>query len=232
MAFDESTVHAIHDLYLKDVVEGFNLCPFARRCREDDKLKRIIFWPEKAHVNSQEVGQKLSELHDGEPIPDVLLLTFVVTEGHPWRKPEGFEEFLRELREVHQQAVKQSNKIASYYMVAFHPNLSVPAGKLNQATLVPLLRHSPDPVIQCVRAELLNEIRRQSQSRKFTYLQTKIEDSNFALPKVFGIQTDATISTEIARNNFLRVGSGEQRNQLEAQISNIMQLRNQSYRQG
>lgn len=227
---DDATVHAIHDLYVQEIVEGFGLCPFARRCREEDKLKRIIFWPEQTQVCSQEVAQKLNDVQSLQPVPDVVLLTFVVSEEHSWNKPDSFEIFLRELRETHAQVRKTTGGIA-YYMVAFHPYLPLSSEPLRQETLIPMLRRSPDPVIQCVRAELLDAIRKQSQTSKLARLHVKLGNENYHWPnQTFAIANGAnSLSAEIARNNFTHVGGGEGRKQLETRLQHIMQTKKRSY---
>ena len=40
----EALIQALHDRYLLEVVEDLGLCPFARRCREQGRVARPLFY--------------------------------------------------------------------------------------------------------------------------------------------------------------------------------------------
>jgi hypothetical protein len=114
-------------------------------------------------------------------------------------------------------------------MVAFHPAYvrTETRRPLTPDSLVPLLRRTPDPVIQCIRAELLDQIRRQAQ----TAAEARFRDEMARMGPEFlilaerAIQADPELSQDIARHNFDSVGAGKGREQLEAIVAEILAAR-------
>jgi hypothetical protein len=133
---------ARNDRYLLECVEKFELCPFARRCRESGALERRVL--EQSRVDEAEASRVVRELGDARfAHVEVALLIFPrlsVTSA----EMERFAALLRP-------------QTTEFFVVAFHPELSVDA--TNPDRLVPMLRRSPDPTLQLVRASLLDRVR-------------------------------------------------------------------------
>ncbi|MCA9694900.1 MAG: hypothetical protein R3A51_02430 [Nannocystaceae bacterium] len=223
-----SVVHELHDRYLREVVEGLNLCPFARRSRELGRVERPLFWVDGDAPDARAVAERIVETCAHNPDVEIILLTFVVPEGHPWATPEGFDPLVRALREAYDAAC--TGRAPRFYMVPFHPG-NVTNFAITPDSLVPLIRRTPDPVIQCVRAETLDEVRRQAQRAaegRFREALAQLGPEALALAER-SIQTDPELSSDIARHNFEAVGQGEGRARLEERILAILRARDDAY---
>lgn len=221
------TVHHIHDRFLVEIVEGFGLCPFARRSREQGRVHRPLFWTEEP-VAPSEVAQVLARTHHDHPDAEIILLTFVDRPGR-FTDLRTFDAFVVEVRAAHAALTA-----APYFMVAFHPSSGSdlpPDRPLTKDGLVPLLRRSPDPVIQCVHAEVLTQVRAQAQRAARKRMLEAVEQLDPRLRVLLenSIQTDSALSADIAQANFESVGSGPLRAQLEQRLDSIRHERRELY---
>lgn len=218
---DHDPILELHERYVSEVVEGLNLCPFARKSREEGRVHRPVF---REPVSPRRAAACVERLVAQNPDAEIVLLTFIVEPDHPWRRPEPFEAFTRAVRETY-----QGLEAPVFYMVAFHPELSgpPPGTALTQDTLVSLLRRTPDPVIQCVSASVLDRVRREAQVAARERMRATLADKDPALAVLFeqSISPDPQLSAEIARRNFAGVGSGEGRDELERRIASILAAR-------
>src|SRR5690606_19468189 len=162
---EAAAIAAIHDRYVREIVEDLGLCPYARRCREGGRLARPIFDLLEGEPGPERCADEIARVSRERPDVEVLLLTFLVPEGHRWRAAYAFEDHVRALREAYTRASEGPRLAPRYYMVAFHPapRGADPPRPLTQDSLVPRIRRTPDPVIQCIRADLLDGLRRQAQ---------------------------------------------------------------------
>jgi hypothetical protein len=225
----EAAVQAVHDRYQREVVEGLGLCPFARRSRELGRVHRPVFMvdPEQP-LDPREVVDRLARLIAEHEDAEIVLLTFPLPPGHPWFDAARFERFLVELREVWQAALRPRD----FYMVAFHPRLTAPADRRVTAdSLVPLLRRSPDPVIQCVDAAMLDRVRKQAQEIARERMLRDLEASDPALAQLFArsISPDPELSGDIARQNFANLGNPAGLARLDAKITELHEARECAY---
>ena len=224
----DATVHAIHDRYLEEIVEGMNLCPFSRKSREAGRVERPIFRPSTAEDAARHAGDLLERTIARNPAVEILLLTVPVPGAHPWSDAATFEGFLTELRADYEARAH----LPSFYMVSFHPR---PRHLKDQITrpheLVPAIRRTPDPVIQCVRAEVLDQVRREAQLVHDARLRAEVaRQSPELLALLEGcVTTDPEISSDIAQANFEAVGQGEGRARLDACIADIHADRDRRY---
>ncbi len=222
---------AVHERYLREVVEGFGLCPFARRCREQGRIQRPLFDLRRLPEGEPSAGacaQEVVAITRDHPEVEVILLTFVLPEGHAWGEPNGpggFEDYVRGLRAAY-EALGEGPR---YYMVPFHPAFRRAEGSrpLTQDSLVPLIRRTPDPVIQCIRADLLDEFRRQAQAVAEERFRSEVAklDPEIQVLLAHAIQADPELSSDIARNNFEAIGAGEGRENFERRIAEILEAR-------
>jgi hypothetical protein len=210
-------LHALHDRYLVEVVEHLGLCPFARRSREQGRVHRPLRWVHDA-IDTASVAAQLHTIVRAHPDAEILLPTFVVPADHPWRDAETFAAFVPELR-----AAYEATGGPRFFMVAFHPGFGAdPGAKVSAENLVPRLRRTPDPVIQCVNAEVLERARHAAQlTARERLIERFAHDPVMAALVARSIQADPELSAEIARNNFAAVGRGPGAHALQARISAI-----------
>lgn len=222
----EAAVQAVHDRYQQEAVEGLNLCPFARRSREQGRVHRpLVYSSEPAPAIA--AARRLREISREHPDVEVVLITFVLPReaGHPWHDVDLFEAVVKAVREAYEGEGARPR----YYMVGFHPSPRQPdpRRKPTPDSLVPLLRRSPDPVIQCIRADLLDDLRRQAQvaaDARFMAEMAKL-GPEFRLLAMHAIQSDPELSADIARHNFASVGAGAGREALERVLADILAAR-------
>ena len=232
----EALIQALHDRYLLEVVEDLGLCPFARRCREQGRVARPLFYtaddagdaPSRDAELPARAAAQVAALSEAQPTLEVVLLTFVLPRatGHPWHDVDAFEELVRAVRTSYEARTPAGPR---FYMVGFHPGLRGPDSRRPPTPdgLVPLLRRTPDPVIQCIRADLLDHIRRQAQAAanaRFIAEMTRL-GPEYAVLASQAIQSDPELSADIARHNFQQVGAGPGRATLEQRIQAILAAR-------
>jgi hypothetical protein len=236
-AWPPPAVFDLHARYVREVVEDLSLCPFARKCRELGRLHRPTFdaalrpGPE---VAARELHALVGRHRDAE----VVLLTFVTRGAIPgtpppptagereFADPEQFEDYVRAVRDAYGELRGPGPR---FYMVGFHPAYAPadPRRPLTADSLVPLLRRTPDPVIQCIRADLLDDLRRQAQAAadaRFMAEMAKL-GPEFKLLAMQAIQSDPELSADIARHNFASVGGGDGRAELERRVADILAAR-------
>ncbi|MFV8752995.1 hypothetical protein ACNOYE_20810 [Nannocystaceae bacterium ST9] len=230
----ESAVQAIHDRYQREVVEGLGLCPFARRSRELGRVHRPVFMIDPEHpeperpLDPREVVDRLARLIDTHADVEIVLLTFPLPPGHAWLDVARFDRFLVELREVWQAQPRPRD----FYMVAFHPGNATSSDRsLTADSLVPLLRRSPDPVIQCVDAAMLDRVRKQAQESARERMLRDLEARDPALAQLFArsISPDPELSGDIARQNFESLGDPGGLARLDAKIRELHLAREHAY---
>lgn len=225
-----AVVHRIHDRYLTEVVEALGLCPFARRSRELGRVYRPLVRTTDAPSKIRDVLEVIHTAIATQRDVEIVLVTFVDRHGH-FASPLEFESFVARIRDAYSQSGREP-----FFMVAFHPRLgewSLPSSRppLTRDSLVSVIRRSPDPVIQCVRASVLERARAQAQRNAREKLLESVGGKDPQLRALIAqsVQTDSELSAEIARNNFAAVGAGEGRQELERVLEQIFQDRRQSY---
>ncbi len=224
MPIDDAEVHRIHARYLEEVVEGLGLCPFARRSREQGRVHRPVFRVQEDTPGADEVATGIADITRGHDDAEILLATFVDPLGR-FAAPSAFEVFVTAVK-----AAYAALEAPLYFMVAFHPRLDETIDLTRPVTkdsLVPLLRRTPDPVIQCVNAQVLERARANAQQAAFR----KLMDAHGHDPLLRAllqrsVQTDSELSADIARSNFATCGSAEGRAELERRIAAIIAERN------
>ncbi len=215
-------VHALHDRYLVEIVEGLGLCPFARRSRELGRVHRPVWWVDAdTRPTPDDAAARLAAIATAAPDLEIVLLTFVVAPDHAWNDAESFAAFTPLLR-----AAYERRSGPRFFMVPFHPAFPAPAPGGRPEALVPAIRRSPDPVIQCVHAEVLERVRAQAQVTARERLRERFaHDAVMAALIEKSVQADPELSAEIARNNFAAVGSGTGRDELDRRIADIARER-------
>lgn len=227
-----AALDALHARYVREVVEDLSLCPFARKCRELGRLHRPLF---PAPASALDAARRLFDVVSAHPDVEIVLLTFITRGAVPGAPPaptpaeqafadcQRFDEFVKEVRDAYAGLPRASER---FYMVGFHPAYTRADTRrpLTPDSLVPLLRRTPDPVIQCIRADLLDQIRRQAQTAADARFREEMArlGPEFLILAERAIQADPELSQDIARHNFDSVGSGPGRERLEARIADIL----------
>jgi hypothetical protein len=152
------------------------------------------------------------------PDVEIVLQTFVDLTGR-WPTPDPFDAFVAEVREHYDQL-----DAPTFFMVGFHPAFGEP-DRLNPQTFVQLLRRTPDPVIQCVRAEVLERVRAQAQATARARQLAQIVDPELRALFERSIMADSELSSDIAEHNFASVGIGEGRARLERALEQVQAAR-------
>jgi hypothetical protein len=173
----ERAALARNDRYLREFVEALNLCPFARRCREEERLVRRVI------LDDYLLPALLRAAAEVETLPEkqcevALLLVPGFTDG-----AAAFLELCAEVR----------RRLRYFHCVAFHPELK--ADFSSETRIVHFLRRAPDPTLQLVRIATLERVRGERTGGTI-YLSD---------PAVKDIHLPPSLSEEIARANLATV---------------------------
>ena len=142
----------VYERYAVEVVEAFQLCPWARRARLDGQVRTDVLVQPAPDVGLI-LGQ-LDEIFRDQRIEVGLILLPRVT----WDR-HGFRRFVEEVRVGHAAGHAAARALGppSLAMAAFHPRAPIDLG--TAARLVTFLRRTPDPTIQIVRQTALAAVR-------------------------------------------------------------------------
>lgn len=226
-----TVVHDVHDRFLLEVVESLGLCPFARRSRELGRVHRPLIYDPLA--SPADVAVRLHALVTAHADAEIVLFTFIDPGPKQPRfaRARDLDDFVKEVRPAYDPLGGPT-----FFMVGFHPRSGEPdpgdpPQRPTADSLVPALRRTPDPVIQCVRAEVLERVRWQAQVASHAKMMAEAEKLDPRLRKILehSVQPDSSLSADIARRNFEAVGKGEAREQLEAQLTALRHDRDAAY---
>lgn len=220
-------IQELHERYVEEIVEQLNLCPFSRKARLDGHVHRVMHDVDAAGVDVASCARELVDLVTAHPEYAIVLLTFPVALEHVWQDPEVFHSFKVQL---HNAFDVLDGPL--FHMVCFHPHHVLKEGVLlNHETLIPLLRRTPDPVIQCVRASILDAMHAEADVRA---RQERVKEVAHMLGSgmtesmretIYYSEMEHVLSRRIARHNFLSVGEGVGRAQFDAAIDALLTSR-------
>lgn len=139
---------AVYGRYQREIVEGFNFCPYARQARDDGAVRVEVSLdrePTRASVLA-----RADELAADERVEiGLLLFPRVFVDRFDWQRFVG---------EVHDLDAKSPRPLAKQFAAAaFHPQAEPDTG--SPARLVSFIRRTPDPSIQFVRISVLARMR-------------------------------------------------------------------------
>jgi len=188
--------------YLESVVEGLQLCPYARGARLAGgvRLERVGTPHDAAHCAARVAA--LSE----DAAVEAILLVFELAPGDPRREPRAFEAFLRQFQGLH-----RASGCAAFYSVMFHPGIREGTARTTPESLVQVIRRAPVPLIQCLRASVMDAVRASAQSEARDRLAATTPSGGWTL-------TDSVLSQAVAQANFARYGEGAGRRELEDRL--------------
>lgn len=147
-----------NDRYLREFIEALSICPYARMCREQERLYRAVFL--QSQPTPQSVAEHVLSLESLSQF-EIGLLLFPNFAG-PGRPGEAhpFERFVTETRNLYG---KLRRPPPGFFLVAFHP--AMPMNLANPDVAVRFMRRSPDPTIQLVRPGVIESIRNPNHDR-------------------------------------------------------------------
>jgi hypothetical protein len=199
----EAEVRRLLDRYIEEIVETYDLCPWARAARTGGELAVAILW---GTPSSEACATAAAELlarpssAGGTRVAMVVAPELAVTPA--------------ELREIRGEV---ATRVTIAGVAEFHPD--APLDATTPARLVPYLRRSPDPMLQLVPHAILASVR-TPQPRYATLDQLKALNDLAAAPK-------QDIGDRIAATNHARVAADGAA--IEAKLAEIFADRDASY---
>lgn len=135
----------LHERYQQEVVEAFNLCPWAKSAR---MTGNTVPWVDDGRPLLDQLGDA------ARSSAEVLFLIVPIYTGDR----AAFSDLVATL--IAEDAKTYRDSSPPFAMAAFHPeSLPVSASELSAETLIPHLRRSPNPTIQLVRLDALERVR-------------------------------------------------------------------------
>ena len=148
----EAMALARHERYVREFVEAFNFCPYARRSREMGTLHRVVLLEDGFEAAASAIASAIERF---EQLPaDSMEVGFIILPLLSQR-PQEFEMLVRAARE--KTEARHGSSATPFYCVAFHPAFAEDLADEHRA--VRFLRRSPDPTVQLVRASVLEKVR-------------------------------------------------------------------------
>jgi len=194
-----AAVRRLLDRYLVEVVEAYNLCPWARTARTGGELTVEVLWgTPSADAFAEAAARALVQ-------PDTRVAMVVAPElaASPAQ--------LRAIRDV------VATRLPTAGIAEFHPEAAYDPA--SPARLVPYLRRSPDPLLQLVPLELLDRLRAHTAVVDITDQAQML--SNLAAPP------RGDIADTIAEDNHARVTASAAT--IEAILEDIAADRRRTY---
>lgn len=204
----------INSRYVSEVIEAFDLCPWASSVRDGAGLeRRVLLAAEDTPVLRTELLALIEELA-GEEGVDIGLLIFPNLDI----TPGAFRALVAAMESGHARAHPRSEMPMA--MADFHPRAALDLS--SAARLVSFIRRAPDPTIQLVRRSAMARVgNRENEGSMFA-------ESLAAFMPLMGTAPKASVSDNIARNNLRtveRVGVAT----IEAILENIADDRERAY---
>jgi len=191
--------------YLESVVEGLELCPYARPARRAGGVRMERIGTRDAVA---QCVARVAALAQDAAI-EAVLLVFDLEAGDPRHEAGAFHTFLREF-----QGLYRAQGFPAFYSVMFHPGIREGAARTTPDSLVQVIRRAPVPMIQCLRASVMDAARAQAQSGARERLAANAPSGPWALG-------DSVLSHDIAEANFARCGEGAGRRELEERLRDL-----------
>lgn len=150
---DTAAVLARNDRYLREFVESFQICPFARSCRERGGLLRDVVAGE-GEALLEPMMAALRNLHAPQFAHIEVALLIAPEFGDDAR---AFEQFANRLATAVRADLRREGADLLFHVVAFHPHLR--GSDADPWRLVGLLRRTPDPTLQVVRISVIDSVK-------------------------------------------------------------------------
>jgi hypothetical protein len=175
----------INQRYVSEIVEGFDVCPFARGARTGGAFgRRVIVEATRDPAPSLAAIDALA----ADPALEVAVLIYPrVRLG-----ASDFDDFVRLLRQA-----DEARRRPPFALAMFHPDATY--GTESPERMVMFFRKTPDPTIQLVRFDVLDAVKR-GQGGKFLF-----EWSAEGWAELMRRTETPSVSDRITRDNFAMV---------------------------
>lgn len=155
-----------NERYLREFIEELSICPYARMCREQQRLYRAVSL--QAQPTPQSVAEHVLSL---EPLRQFEIGLLIFPNFTPHVSPHQLgtntvgesHQFERFVAEARNHYGKLRKGVPGFFLVAFHP--AMPMNLANPDVAVRFMRRSPDPTIQLVRPEVIDSVRNPHHNR-------------------------------------------------------------------
>jgi hypothetical protein len=176
----------LNDRYLNEAVLGFGLCPWAERVLSGGELRRDVILDETPALAAALAF--VDELAGaGQTVAVGILIFPCVAVGSA-----AFDRFTEEVRRADRERCRREGR-KDFVMAAFHPHAADTFETPYQ--LISFVRRTPDPMIQLVRAELMDQLRAARPS-----LSDDLAQQNFTTVKARGAEQLDAILRDIRRD--------------------------------
>lgn len=149
---------AVYRRYAVEFVEGLRMCPWAERSRADGHTREHYGFASGADEAEREALDALQDLGDDESIEVGLVIFPRLSLDRA-----DFERLVASIRE--RDVARNRPARAPMALAAFHPDATPNAETAYR--LVPFIRRSPDPLIQCVRVSILDDLRKGDRGTNY-----------------------------------------------------------------
>lgn len=201
----------LHSRYTEEIVERFDICPWARRARTAGEWERYVLLQVDGDLEAPLDAIRRVGLDPRRLSVAILILPRIDL------SPRHFDDFVAALRKADQD---RSDGRPSFVAASFHPDY--PRNDRSPASLVPFFRRSPDPSIQLVRLSILDEARGGSHG-KFLF-----DFSPSAYAELARRRENPSVTDRITTDNAARLQS-ETPERLEAIYRDICEDRDRTY---
>jgi hypothetical protein len=176
----------LNDRYLREAVIDFGLCPWAERAIAGGEVRRRV-----ELEGALAVAAALSFIDELAQAGAEVAVGMLIFPRAPASSVE-LDRFTEQVRRADRDRCRASGR-KDFVMAAFHPDASTSFETPYQ--LVSFLRRTPDPMIQLVRAEVLDGVRAAHPS-----LSEDIARQNFATVNARGAAVLDAILRDIRRD--------------------------------
>lgn len=174
--------------YQREVVEGLNLCPWAKRAREEGSVRYSV-----CLTTTPETAPVLQQIDQWSETEDTEIGLVIFPRLHTDRV--AFERFATATMAA--DAARHRLTSPPFVLAAFHPEASLHLDHPDR--LVPFLRRSPDPTFQVVRVSALERVR-QGESAGTQY----VDPSRLDLSQL-AFTSRPPLRDRVAQNNLDRL---------------------------
>jgi hypothetical protein len=154
----EREARRVFDRYSRELIEGYNLCPWAQKAREEGRVLVEVWVGEKPPVSA--VSERVSDVGYAN---DADIAFFLFPESTLERA--AFERYVGDVQQAYRTLRGQAG--TDMALVPFHPVAEADTSASHR--LVPLIRRTPDPTIQAIRLDVLERLR-QGRDRVKRYV--------------------------------------------------------------
>jgi hypothetical protein len=175
--------------YVEEVVIGWDLCPWAARAWRDGQVERRVFPATRPEARA--VAAFVAEIA-ARPLCSIGLAIFPrVDLGAP-----AWDRFAEEVR-------RAGGPGAPFLIAAFHPQSRGAEPVANAAQLVSLIRRTPDPTLQIVRATLIDALARDGRD-----VSAEVARANYATVTARDPAALTALLDDLRRDRDRAYGSG------------------------